>query len=67
MKQENNRGFIGKTELANRYCCCLNTFNIWLKKVEDKIPLYTKKQRLFSPSQVAFLDATFCYTSQTGM
>ena len=53
--------FIYKSELAERYNICLNTFNVWLQKIEDKIPMYCKKQRRFSPSQVKFLDNVFVH------
>lgn len=53
--------FVGKSELASRYCICLNTFNVWIKKIEDKIPMYVKSQRRFSPSQVKFFDNMFVH------
>lgn len=56
--------FLFKSELAARYCICLDTFNKWLKPYEDKIPLYVMKQRRFSPAQVKFLDDVFCYNPE---
>ena len=62
-RMANNKDFhfVGKTELARRYCLCLNTFNVWIKKIENQIPMYVKKQRRFSPSQVKFFDNVFVH------
>lgn len=53
--------FLYKSELANRYNICLDTFNVWIDKIKDKIPMYVEKQRKFSPSQVRFFDLQFVY------
>ena len=53
--------FLYKSELATRYNVCLDTFNVWIEKIKDKIPMYTEKQRKFSPSQVKFFDSMFVY------
>jgi hypothetical protein len=55
------RHFLYKSELATRYNVCLDTFNIWIEKIKDKIPMYVEKQRKFSPSQVRFFDTMFVY------
>lgn len=60
-KNVNELHFFYKNELATRYNICLDTFNIWIKKIEDKIPMYVKKQRKFSPSQVKFFDNVFVH------
>jgi hypothetical protein len=53
--------FLYKSELATRYNVCLDTFNKWIEKIKDKIPMYVEKQRKFSPSQVKFFDSMFVY------
>ena len=53
--------FLYKSELATRYNVCLDTFNKWIEKIKDKIPMYVEKQRKFSPSQVKFFDTMFVY------
>ena len=55
------RHFFYKNELATRYNICVETFNIWIGKIEGKIPMYVKKQRKFSPSQVKFFDNVFVH------
>ena len=57
----NANHFCYKSELASRYNICLDTFNVWIGKIEDKIPMYVKKQRKFSPSQVKFFDNMFVH------
>ena len=53
--------FIYKSELAARYNICLDTLNVWIGKIKDKVPMYVEKQRRFSPSQVKFFDDMFVY------
>lgn len=53
--------FLYKSELALRYNICLDTLNVWIEKIKDKIPMYVEKQRKFSPSQVKFFDTMFVY------
>jgi hypothetical protein len=60
-RNKQNLHFLYKNELATRYNICLDTFNVWIEKIEDKIPMYVKKQRKFAPSQVHFFDTMFIY------
>lgn len=60
-KTNQNLHFLYKSELATRYNICLDTFNVWIEKIKDKIPMYVEKQRKFSPSQVKFFDMMFVY------
>ena len=50
-----------KSALATKYNISLDTFNMWIEKIKDKIPMYIEKQRRFSPSQVVFFDSLFAY------